>query len=162
MRKLFLFLLGFSLVATAQTKTDFTTVFEKSNGLKAATYQETISFYEKLAKTYPEISIKTMGLTDSGKPLHLVIFSADKEFDFDKIYKTKKNILLINNGIHPGEPDGIDASMMLLRDIVQRKKLKKSFENIVITVIPVYNIGGALNRNATTRVNQKWTNIIRI
>ena len=85
MRKLFLFLLGFSLVATAQTKTDFTTVFEKSNGLKAATYQETISFYEKLAKTYPEISIKTMGLTDSGKPLHLVIFSADKEFDFDKI-----------------------------------------------------------------------------
>jgi hypothetical protein len=154
MRKLFLFLLGFSLVATAQTKTDFTTVFEKSNGLKAATYQETISFYEKLAKTYPEISIKTMGLTDSGKPLHLVIFSADKEFDFDKIYKTKKNILLINNGIHPGEPDGIDASMMLLRDIVQRKKLKKSFENIVITVIPVYNIGGALNRNATTRVNQ--------
>ena len=154
MRKLFLFLLGFSLVATAQTKTDFTTVFEKSNGLKAATYQETISFYEKLAKTYPEISIKTMGLTDSGKPLHLVIFSADKEFDFDKIYKTKKNILLINNGIHPDEPDGIDASMMLLRDIVQRKKLKKSFENIVITVIPVYNIGGALNRNATTRVNQ--------
>lgn len=154
MRKLFLFLLGFSLVATAQTKTDFTTVFEKINGLKAATYQETISFYEKLAKTYPEISIKTMGLTDSGKPLHLVIFSADKEFDFDKIYKTKKNILLINNGIHPGEPDGIDASMMLLRDIVQRKKLKKSFENIVITVIPVYNIGGALNRNATTRVNQ--------
>ena len=154
MRKLFLFFLGFSLATTAQTKTDFTTVFEKSNGLKAATYQETISFYEKLAKTYPEISIKTMGLTDSGKPLHLVIFSADKEFDFDKIYKTKKNILLINNGIHPGEPDGIDASMMLLRDIVQRKKLKKSFENIVITVIPVYNIGGALNRNATTRVNQ--------
>lgn len=154
MRKLFLFFLGFSLATTAQTKTDFTTPFEKSNGLNTATYQETISFYEKLAKVYPEISIKAMGLTDSGKPLHLVIFSADKEFDFDKIHKSKKNIILINNGIHPGEPDGIDASMMLLRDIVQNKRLKKSFENIVIAIIPIYNIGGSLNRNATTRVNQ--------
>ena len=61
---------------------------------------------------------------------------------------------MVNNGIHPGEPDGIDATMMLLRDIVQSKKLKKAFKNTIIAVIPVYNIGGSLNRNATTRVNQ--------
>jgi len=137
-----------------QHKTNLITPFEKSNGIKTATYKQTINYYQKLAKIFPEITLKTMGMTDSGKPLHLIIFNADKEFDFDKIHQSNKNILLINNGIHPGEPDGIDATMMLLRDIAQSKKLKNLYQNIVIAAIPIYNIGGALNRNSTTRVNQ--------
>ncbi len=59
---------------------------------------------------------------------------------------------MINNGIHPGEPDGIDASMMLVRDIKDRKTILP--DNVVLAVIPVYNIGGCLNRNSSTRVNQ--------
>jgi hypothetical protein len=60
--------------------------------------------------------------------------------------------MLINNGIHPGEPDGIDASMMLLRDAAEGRI--RIPDNVVLAVIPVYNIGGALNRNNSTRVNQ--------
>lgn len=148
------FLLLFICQLIFSQQQNFETVFEKSQGLTSATYQETINFYQNLSKVYPEISFKTMGLTDSGFPLNLVLFNADKEFYFDKIHQSNKTILLINNGIHPGEPDGIDATMMLLRDIVQDKNLKKSFQNIVIAVIPIYNIGGALNRNSTSRVNQ--------
>ena len=32
-------------------------------------------------------------------------------------HRKDKRILLINNGIHPGESDGIDATMLLFRDI---------------------------------------------
>lgn len=60
---------------------------------------------------------------------------------------------MINNGIHPGEPDGIDASMMLLRDLVTGKI--KAPNNVVLGIIPVYNIGGSLNRNRFSRVNQE-------
>jgi hypothetical protein len=95
-----------------------------------------------------------MGETDSGFPLHLVVFSASKEFDFNKIHLSKKNTILINNAIHPGESDGVDASMMLLRDIVQDKNQLKKLKNVVIAVIPIYNIGGALNRNSHSRANQ--------
>ncbi|MFK5891539.1 MAG: M14 family metallopeptidase [Flavobacteriaceae bacterium] len=154
MKKLLLFTLILSLNVLAQQKIDFTTPFEKSNGLETATYQECIAFYTKLATAYPEINIQPMGLTDSGKPLHLVLFSADKNFDLKDARNTKKAVLLINNGIHPGEPDGIDATMMLMRDIVQNKKLKRAYKNVLIAVIPVYNIGGSLNRNSTTRTNQ--------
>jgi len=154
MKKLFILLLFISTGVLGQYKIDLTTPFEKSNGLKTATYKQAINYYQKLAKVSPGIAFKTMGQTDSGKPLNLVIFNTDKEFNFDKIHKSNKAILLINNGIHPGEPDGIDATMMLLRDIAQSKKLKKAYKNIVIAVIPIYNIGGALNRNSTTRVNQ--------
>ncbi len=132
----------------------FQTVFEKSNGTKTASYEEVISYYQQLAKVYPEISIREMGLTDSGKKLQLVIFSTNGNLTPKNINPLAKNTILINNGIHPGEPDGIDASMMLLRDIVQDDQLKKKYKDLVICVIPVYNIGGSLNRNSHSRVNQ--------
>ncbi|WP_457618583.1 M14 family metallopeptidase [Lutibacter sp.] len=131
---------------------DFTTTFEKSNGTETTTYFETIRYYKNLANLYPEISIREIGTTDSGYPLHIVIFSTSKEFDFNKLQQ--KNIILINNGIHPGESDGIDASMLLLRDIVQNSDKVKQLKNIVLAIIPMYNVGGSLNRNSTTRTNQ--------
>ena len=153
---LFLGLITFfsSAISAQKTLPDFKTTFEKSNGTETSTYQETIAFYQELAAAYPEISLVEMGETDSGFPLHLVVFSASKEFDFNKINGSEKNIILINNAIHPGESDGVDASMMLLRNIVQDKNQLKKLKNVVIAVIPIYNIGGALNRNSFSRANQ--------
>lgn len=131
---------------------NFETHFEKSKGLETATYGQTIDFYTNLAEIYSEISIQAIGETDSGAPLHIVTLNPNKEFDFSKIRKNKKSILLINNGIHPGESDGIDATMMLFRDIVQGK-IETPKETVLVT-IPIYNVGGSFNRNSTTRTNQ--------
>ncbi len=134
-----------------QSPKEFLTVFEKSEGKETGTYSEVIRFYKNLSATYPEISMQEMGLTDSGLPLHMVVFNTDTYFDFSEIKKSKR-ILLINNGIHPGEPDGIDATMMLFRDLVQGTiKMPK---HTVLVTIPIYNIGGSLNRNSGTRANQ--------
>jgi hypothetical protein len=149
----FLLIASFSCTEKKQpSSNDFTTKFEKSEGTETTTYEETIAYYQQLEATYPEISIQEIGETDSGNPLHLVILSSTKEFNFKKL--ASKTIILINNGIHPGESDGIDASMLFLRDLVQDSAKIKKLENVVIAVIPVYNVGGSLNRNSTTRVNQ--------
>ena len=134
-----------------KTPYDFKTPFEKSNGLETATYKETIQYYTHLADFYPEISVLEIGKTDSGKPLHIVTYNPDKDFDFPSI-KKNKTILLINNGIHPGEPDGIDATMMLFRDFANGTI--KAPKYTVLVTIPIYNVGGSLNRNSTTRTNQ--------
>jgi len=146
-----LFLITTKLMAQNSKLTDFITVFEKSNGIETATYQETIDFYTNLAEIHPQIAIQSIGETDSGRPLHLVILNPDNEFTFEHIRKTKR-ILLINNGIHPGEPDGIDATMLLFRDIALGKVIAP--KNTVLVTIPIYNIGGSLNRNSTSRTNQ--------
>ena len=139
-----------------KTTIDFTTRFETSKGTETPTYDEVVSYYKKLAETYPTIVMYKMGMTDSGEPLHLVVFNPNRKVDTrleTEFSKTdNKNILLINNGIHPGESDGIDASMLLLRDFAQGKIATP--ENTIIAVIPVYNIGGALNRNSGSRTNQ--------
>lgn len=130
---------------------DFETRFEKSEGKETGTYTEVIEFYEQLAEAYPSISLEEFGTTDSGLPLHLAIYSPDGEFDLEKLRKDHI-VMLINNGIHPGESDGIDATMMLFRDMAGDSI--SSPKNTIIATIPIYNVGGALNRNSTTRTNQ--------
>lgn len=130
---------------------EYPTPFEKSNGNQTATYTEVIQFYIQLAKEFPAINIQTIGETDSGNPLHIVTFNFEGEFNFTKIGRDKA-IILINNGIHPGESDGIDATMTLFRDLAVEKITPP--KNTVITTIPIYNIDGALNRNSTSRANQ--------
>jgi len=150
MKKLLL-LLSLTSTLFAQKKPMYTTTYEKGNGNRTATYQETIDYFKLLDKDFESIKMIEMGPTDSGEPLRIVIFNPDKNFDFAQIRKTKA-ILLLNNGIHPGEPDGIDATMMLYRDLATGKITAP--KNTVIVNIPVYNIGGMLNRNSHTRANQ--------
>ncbi|MGB0949098.1 MAG: M14 family metallopeptidase, partial [Marinirhabdus sp.] len=131
---------------------NFTTTFETSNGTETATYPEVISFYKNLAEQHTAIAMYTMEKTDSGEPLHLVTFNPSRGFESEFSDNENKAVILINNGIHPGESDGIDASMLLLRDLAEGKITAP--KNTIVAVIPVYNIGGALNRNSTTRTNQ--------
>lgn len=136
---------------TQDEKSSYPTHYELSEGKETATYQQTIDYYMALAREFPEINIQTIGKTDSGYPLHTVTFNPDGDFNFENIRK-EKTIILINNGIHPGESDGIDATMMLYRDLATGAL--EAPKNTVLVTIPVYNVGGALNRNSTTRANQ--------
>ncbi|MBX0333272.1 hypothetical protein K3G39_08475 [Pontibacter sp. HSC-14F20] len=148
-------LLAALLATGTPDKNDLKTPYEKGNKNQTATYDEAIDWYTKLDSAYDEVKMVPYGITDSGRPLHLVIVSTDKDFDPQSIKKKDKRILLIQNGIHPGEPEGIDATMLLTRDYLQNKKLRKQLDNVVLAIIPVYNIGGALNRNSHTRTNQE-------
>ncbi|WP_218599577.1 M14 family metallopeptidase [Polaribacter sp. NJDZ03] len=146
--------LMFSCDNLSKEKKDFTTLFEKSDGTETPEYKEIISYYKDLAEAHTSVALFSFGQTDSGEPLHLVVYNREGVFNVDEIKKSTKNRILINNGIHPGESDGIDASMLLLRDIVQSDSLIEKYKNTVICVIPVYNVGGSLNRNSHTRANQ--------
>lgn len=126
---------------------NFETRFETSQGQETPTYNEVITYYKNLADTFSEIKIETIGETDSGEPLHLVWYNATGDFN-----NNSNGRLLINNGIHPGESDGIDATMLLFKDFAIGNITAPN--NITITTIPIYNVGGSLNRNSTTRTNQ--------
>ena len=156
MKKLGILLLALTCLTCQQKNSNntFITQFEKSGGTETPEYIDVISYYKELSNSYPEISFFEMGETDAGYPLHIVVFNTDGKTQLNRIKNSTKNRVLINNGIHPGESDGIDASMLLLRDIVQNDSLKKSYQNTLIVVIPIYNIGGSLNRNSHTRANQ--------
>jgi hypothetical protein len=148
-------LLAASLMSTAPTP-PLSTPFERDPAHNTtATYAECVAFYKELAAAYPAtVQLREAGPTDSGQPLHEVVLSADGTFDPAASRAKGRPILLVQNGIHPGEPEGIDASMLLARDLLRDKKLRPLLQKLTLVIIPVYNVDGMLNRNATTRVNQ--------
>ena len=128
------------------------TVFETSNGDSCATYQQTIKFWKTVSTQYEAVSMHDVGMTDAGKPLHLVILNQGKAHQPKDLAHSKKTVLFINNGIHPGEPDGIEACKLLAKQLLQDKE---SWKDVIIALTPVYNIGGMLQRNNYTRANQE-------
>lgn len=114
------------------------------------TFEETIAIYKKLAQNYPNrCHYEEIGSSDYGIPMPLFILNSTGIFtqaEYDS-----KNVLLINNGIHPGEPCGIDACIKLATELAKGAKMP---ENSIIAIIPIYNIGGAHNRNCCSRANQ--------
>ncbi len=151
--KLLLSLSTLLFTFTIQAQTQL--LYEKHNGKQTETYTEIIEFYTTLSKKYAAINSYEIGNTDSGFPLHLIVFDPQNKSKLTSNYPINtndRNLLLINNGIHPGEPDGIDATMLLFRDLAENKIPIP--QKTIIATIPVYNIGGALNRNSTSRTNQ--------
>jgi hypothetical protein len=139
-------------VLAANADTAFITPFERTNGRRTATYAEAIDFYKRLCAVFPTLLLADVGITDIGYPLRAVYYTSDGKFTKEDWKRNDRVVILINNDIHPGEPDGVDASMMLLRDAAMGKINVP--DNIVLVVIPIYNIGGALNRNSNSRANQ--------
>ena len=137
----------FSLNSEAQIKLKY-----KEN--KTVTYDEAISHYQYLADKYKSAKLIRKGKTDIGRPLHLFIISSEGDFDPVSIRNKNKRIIFINNGIHPGEPCGVDGSIMFAETVLSDKSYAKYLQNTVICIIPVYNIGGTLNRNKFWRPQQ--------
>ena len=150
MKKIAFFL--FVLLSNNLFAQTITTKFEQSKGTQTPTYFEIADWWKKLDEKSGKVKMLTMGMTDAGYPLHLIVVANNGDYNFSTIRKNNKTVILINNGIHPGEPDGVDASMLLVRDIVTNKFSLP--DNIVLAFIPIYNIGGCLNRSANYRVDQ--------
>ena len=135
------------------------------------------------------LSFGSIGVGDNGLPIYAVTYSTQDRFKLNRFgqplnatvvdgnsasiennsplsaggssteLESKPLTLLINNNIHPGEPEGTDASMLLLRDMVffpdqyYNPYLIKPLD-LRITVICQYNVDGTANRGRPSRANQ--------
>lgn len=106
----------------------------------------------ELQKNFPLLRVSKAGPSDCGENLVEIILSRKKIFTVLDARKRGIPILFINNGIHPGEPDGTDACLRWLKAIKEDNNLLP--ENLVVVIVPVFNIDGALNRNSRSRANQ--------
>ncbi len=138
---------------STDTSIDLTTPFETDNK-KSATYEEGIAFWTNLSKVYSQVQLFEFGTSDIGKPLTAVVISKNQVANLGELQNSEQAVLLINNAIHAGEPCGVDASMLVLKNLLQQDEFTYLLDHLLIVVVPFYNVGGALNRNSTTRTNQ--------
>ena len=117
------------------------------------TYADTRAWFDRLDAASDLIRIEQFGTSPEGRPIYAVIASKDgAEFD------PSKPVLLAQAGIHPGEIDGKDAGMMLLRDIAVYGR-DDLLDRVNLILIPILSVDGHERTSAHSRPNQRGPRI---
>ena len=145
------FLVGFNCFSQPA---DLLTWFEKTNGLESPNYDSTVLFCKELEQASGMVKLAFIGKTAQGRDIPFLIVNKDKKFDVQAVKNSAKATLLIQACIHPGEPDGKDAGLLLIRDILTKPELLSLLDNVTILFLPMMNPDGHENNSIYNRVFQ--------
>ncbi len=125
-------------------------------GLTATpSYDETVAWLEQLAAATPELSMVSLGKSHEGRDIWMVVASAEGAFTPAALKAAGKPTLLAQAGIHPGEIDGKDAGLMLLRDMTVRGTRAKLLKDANFLFIPILGVDGHERSSPYGRINQR-------
>ena len=142
-----------NIIALCQSN-DYLTYYEKSNFLETPRYKETINYSKKLAEASEIIKYTTFGKSMQERDLPLLIVDKNRNFTVESVKNSGNAILFIEACIHPGESEGKDAGLMLLRDIVIHNKYPGLLDHTTILFIPIFNTDGHERFSPYSRINQ--------
>jgi len=143
-----------TIVACTQNRDDFVTYCEQTDFQKTPRYDETVDFCRRLAAASPLARFTHFGKSAQGRHLPLLIIDKDRLFTPQAVRKTDKVVMLIEACIHSGEPDGKDAGLIFLRDLLIHNKHREILDHVTILFIPIFNVDGHENFSALNRINQ--------
>ena len=130
-----------------------TTVAEQTDFRATGDYRHTLTLLHRLAESSPDLKLGFFGYSAERRALPLMIASSDGAFTPERAAASGKPIVLIQNGIHAGEIDGKDACSMLLREIASGDAAKL-LDELILLVIPIYNVDGHERISPYHRPNQ--------
>lgn len=130
------------------------TYYEQSGYKETPRYKETIEYCQKLSRHSDWITYTTFGKSARNRDLPLIIANKDGKFDLQQVRESGDLILMVEACIHPGESEGKDAGLMLLRDIAIHKKHTELLDGITLLFIPILNADGHERFGPYNRINQ--------
>lgn len=130
------------------------THYETSGYKRTPSYAETIAYCRKLDAASEWVKYTSFGVSPQGRDLPLVILSKEQAFDPARAAATGKAIILIQSGIHSGEIDGKDASLMLMREIAITKSLAALLDSTILLFVPIFSVDGHERSGPYNRINQ--------
>lgn len=127
---------------------------ESSNFTETPRYAETIDYCRRIAGASPLVDYTSFGISPEGRELPLVIIDGHGNFTPEAVRASGNAVVLIQNGIHAGESDGKDASLLLLRDLSVSGELSALLDSVTVLIIPIFNVDGHERFGPYNRINQ--------
>lgn len=127
---------------------------EQADYRETPNYEDTNAYCRKLAAASPLVRYTEFGRSGEGRALPLVVAATDNAFTPAAARRAGKVVVLIQANIHAGEPDGKDAGLALLRDMVITKTRPGLLDKVTLLFIPIYNVDGHERRSPDNRINQ--------
>ncbi|MBB3227369.1 hypothetical protein FHW69_001992 [Luteibacter sp. Sphag1AF] len=155
MRRFVVFSLLTVISMTLNAKENWTTPAEAAAFRTTPSYADTLAYLQRLAAAAPSrLRVETFGTTPEGRPMTVVIAGENGDLTPDAARAAHKPVVLLQAGIHPGEIEGKDAGLMLLRDYAVTGKLPHMLDHAVLVFIPVFSVDGHENSSPYHRINQ--------
>ena len=126
---------------------------ETSDFAATSNYEETLAWLRQLQRHFPEMYLGFYGTSGEGRAMPFVVVSREKAFTGRRARKAGKPVVLIQNGIHAGEIDGKDASLLLLRELALGMH-PEVLDRVTLVVLPIYNVDGHERISPYNRPNQ--------
>jgi hypothetical protein len=137
-------------------KTDpWITPSEKNDFRTTPSYDEMTAWLKKLVAAAPQVKMISLGKSPEGRDIWMVLASREKQFTPEELRKNGTPTIMAQSGIHPGEIDGKDAGLMLLRDMTVRGTKKDLLEHANFLFVPIFNVDGHERSSKFGRVNQR-------
>ncbi len=89
----------------------------------------------------PRLQVQTFGVSPQGRELPLLILSKDKVQSAADARKTNRPVVLLMDGIHPGEVEGKEATLALVRDMLDGKQ-EDFLDALILVIVPLFNPDG--------------------
>lgn len=140
--------------STRRAPREMLTEAEKSGYARTGSYDDCIALYRKLEASSPHARLLKIGESAEGRPLYVFVVSKDRAFTPEAARRSGKPVVLLQNGIHPGENGGKDASVMLLRDVLVSKTHVRWLDHVILLSIPVFNADGHERISPYNRINE--------
>jgi murein tripeptide amidase MpaA len=153
-RTIFIVLVLLNILSGFSQIPDLSTLFERTQGRESDDYESTIRYCKLLESKSDMIRLTSIGKSAQGRDIPLLIFNKGRKFDISSVKSSGSTVLLIQACIHPGEPDGKDAGLMLIRDIINKPEMKNLAEKVVILFLPILNPDGYENNSLYNRCFQ--------
>ena len=154
MRPIFSLFLLFVFSYSFGQSGDLITFYEKSGKKETPRYKETLEFCRKMDASSPLISLQVMGKSARNRDIPFLVVDGQGMTDPVAIHRAGKALVLIQACIHPGESEGKDAGLMLIRDLVFGQKPSPLLNNLSILFIPIFNVDGHERFGPYNRINQ--------
>ncbi len=152
----YLFLAMLTAQAANPPAEDWRTRAEITGYKETPRYEETMAYCRRLAAASEFVHVETIGRSPEGRDILAVIASLDKAFTPEAARATGKEIVLVNCCIHPGESEGKDACLALLRDLLINGEAKTSglLDHAILIVVPIHGVDGHERFGPYNRINQ--------
>lgn len=146
----------------AQVPSEWQTLAEKTGFAKTGRYDEAVAFCRKLDAASNDAEVRVFGQSPQGRDMVALVLSRDPAFRSGR--GSTRPVVMVQNGIHSGEIEGKDASMMLAREMVvpanklggtgSAPRLGSILDKVSIVIVPVFSCDAHERYSKYNRPNQ--------
>lgn len=142
------------LLALLALSQDWSTAYERSGYVGTGDYAEAMAYCRRLEKASPYAKTIVYGRSPEGRDMVALLVSRDRSFSPEAMTKSAKPLVFVQNGIHSGEIEGKDASLILAREMLIEGKYPGLLQGANYVIVPIYSVDAHERRSPYNRINQ--------